>query len=147
MSHAAWGHVLRVAAANGWQPQGTQPKRAMISLQLESTYPGDQDLEGATERVAEQWKGSYLHNEWQIVVSDDAAGLAAALERALESSSDALLRIKPSRRLADKMLELRAHLRETMFTGHGQGNDDRFEIRFEQPRRQLTSERIRDLMI
>ncbi len=65
MSHATWGAILMVAEEFEWEPWGTV--RPM----------GEEDP---------SWSGTYLSNDWQTVTEEDAANIAAALERAQQTS-------------------------------------------------------------
>lgn len=60
-----WTEVLTLGLLHGWTPLGT-------------------DLGDAS------WSGSYLSNDWQRVTSEDARGLADALQRALGSDEPRL---------------------------------------------------------
>lgn len=74
-SGEAWIKVLNLAMAYGWQPMGTR-----LSSVIES-YRFD------TEEW-DEWDGTYLTNDGQTVIAEDALALAAALERALHDIPD-----------------------------------------------------------
>jgi hypothetical protein len=56
-----WSRILELAEKYGWQSKGTSAPK---------DYSGN-------------WSGDYWHNSGQIVDSDDAMGIANALEKAL----------------------------------------------------------------
>jgi hypothetical protein len=56
----------------GWQPMGTRA-------------PSMTELHGWS---TEDWDGTYLTNDGQIVITEDAFSLAAALEKALDDIPD-----------------------------------------------------------
>src|SRR5919201_1288267 len=71
-SKDAWAKVLSLAMFYGWQPMGT---RAPDIIEL---YDTD----------VEDWDGTYLANEGQTVIAEDALSLAIALEKALDDIPD-----------------------------------------------------------
>lgn len=68
VSHGAWSEILMIAFGNGWRPLGTLPPIC------------DQD--------SLKWGGNYTSNDTQLIVGEDAAGIADALERALPDIFD-----------------------------------------------------------
>ena len=74
-SGEAWIKALNLAMSYGWQPMGTR---------LSSVIEGYSfDIE-----EWEEWDGTYLTNDGQTVIAEDALALAAALERALNDIPD-----------------------------------------------------------
>jgi len=71
-SRQFWAKALELGILYGWQPLGTRPMPGMDFSKL-----------GA------EWLGVYLSNDGQIVSTEDAYALAAALERSLEDISSA----------------------------------------------------------
>lgn len=67
-----WVKALELAGLYGWQPKGTRP-------------PADLDL----YELNTEWLGTYLTNDGQIVRTEDAFWMAAALEKSLKDISDA----------------------------------------------------------
>ena len=67
-----WVKALELAGLYGWQPKGTHP-------------PADLDL----YELNTEWLGTYLTNDGQIVRTEDAFWMAAALEKSLKDISDA----------------------------------------------------------
>lgn len=63
----SWQHLLHLARAMGWDPQGTEP-------------PSD--------RQRKEWDGGYSGNDGQFVTDQDAANLADALAKALDDLPD-----------------------------------------------------------
>ncbi|HSL28290.1 MAG TPA: hypothetical protein VK900_03740 [Anaerolineales bacterium] len=80
-SGEAWIKVLNLAMAYGWQPMGTR-----LSSVIES-YRFD------TEEW-DEWDGTYLTNDGQTVIAEDALALAVALERALHDIPDFNIEIR-----------------------------------------------------
>ena len=74
-SGEAWVKALNLAMSYGWQPMGTR-----LSPVIE--YCGF-DIEEWDE-----WDGTYLTNDGQTVIAEDALALAAALERSLDDIPD-----------------------------------------------------------
>jgi hypothetical protein len=70
-SRQFWAKALELARSYGWQPVGTRPSAEFDFCEL-----------GAS------WGGTYLTNDGQIVKSEDACSLAAALERSLDDIPD-----------------------------------------------------------
>lgn len=68
----AWTKVLSLAIFYGWQPMGTR-------------VPSMTEIHGFD---AEYWDGTYLTNDGQIVVTEDALLLAIALEKSLDDIPD-----------------------------------------------------------
>jgi hypothetical protein len=68
----SWTKVLGLAIFYGWQPMGTRA-------------PSMTELHGLS---TEDWDGTYLTNDGQIVVTEDAFSLAMALEKSLDDIPD-----------------------------------------------------------
>lgn len=68
----AWAKVLSLAMLYGWQPMGTRPASRIEVSGLDT----------------EDWDGTYLSNEGQIVIAKDALSLAMALEKSLDDIPD-----------------------------------------------------------
>ncbi len=68
-SWGAWNLLLELAFRHGWRPTGTRPQ-------------WDFEDEVMQHLRGREW-GSYFWNDGQTVTAEDAAALAAALERAL----------------------------------------------------------------
>jgi hypothetical protein len=62
-----WGKLLELGRLYDWKPAGT--------------LPPESDFE---EGTADSWDGNYVVNGGERVTAEDAAGWAAALERALD---------------------------------------------------------------
>lgn len=71
-SRQFWAKALELARLYGWQPMGT------------SAIPGID-----FHKLGAEWLGTYLTNDGQVVKTEDAHSLAAALERSLGDISDA----------------------------------------------------------
>ena len=71
-SKETWTRVLSLAMFYGWQPLGTR-------------VPSMTEIHGFE---AEYWDGSYLTNDGQIVVTEDALALGGALQKALDDIPD-----------------------------------------------------------
>jgi hypothetical protein len=67
-----WIRVLSLGIFYGWKPMGTR-------------VPSITELHGFD---LEDWDGTYLTNDGQIVVTEDARSLALALEKALDDIPD-----------------------------------------------------------
>ena len=66
------GQALRLAHSYGWKPVGTHlPKFHALNVPFMD------------------WNGSYLTNDGQVVLTEDARSLASALEKALDDLPDA----------------------------------------------------------
>jgi len=78
-SRESWTRVLSLGMFYGWQPLGTRA-------------PSITELHGLN---TEDWDGTYLTNDGQIVVMEDALRLAMALERSLDDIPDFNLKIYP----------------------------------------------------
>ena len=76
----AWTKVLSLAIFYGWQPMGTR-------------VPSMTEIHGFD---AEYWDGTYLTNDGQIVVTEDALALGIALEKSLDDIPDFNLDIYPT---------------------------------------------------
>ena len=68
----AWAKLLSLAMLYGWQPMGTHPASRIEVYGLDP----------------EDWDGTYLTNDGQIVIAEDALSLAMALEKALDDIPD-----------------------------------------------------------
>lgn len=68
----SWTKVLSLAIFYGWQPMGTR-------------VPSMTEIHGFD---TEYWDGTYLTNDGQIVVTEDALALAIALEKSLDDIPD-----------------------------------------------------------
>ena len=66
VGHGPWSQTLAIAHENGWQPMGTLPPIC------------DQHMAS----------GNYSSNDSQLIVDEDAANMADALERALPGIPD-----------------------------------------------------------
>ena len=77
-SGEAWVKALNLAVFYGWQPLGTRLSSVIQSYSFE--------IEEWEEW--EEWDGTYLTNDGQSVIAEDALALAAALERALDDIPD-----------------------------------------------------------
>lgn len=75
----SWTKVLSLAIFYGWQPMGTR-------------VPSMTEIHGFD---TEYWDGTYLTNDGQIVVAEDALSLAIALEKSLDDIPDFNLRYFP----------------------------------------------------
>jgi len=78
-SRESWTKVLSLAIFYGWQPMGTR-------------VPSMTEIHGFD---TEYWDGTYLTNDGQIVVAEDALLLAIALEKSLDDIPDFNLRYFP----------------------------------------------------
>jgi hypothetical protein len=68
----AWPKVLSLGMFYGWQPMGTR-------------VPSMTEIHGLN---ADAWDGTYLTNDGQIVVTEDALSLGSALEKSLDDIPD-----------------------------------------------------------
>ena len=68
----AWAKVLSLAMLYGWKPMGTHPAS---KIEVWGMDPED-------------WDGTYLTNDGQIVIAEDALSLAMALEKSLDDIPD-----------------------------------------------------------
>jgi len=75
----SWTKVLSLAIFYGWQPMGTR-------------VPSMTEIHGFD---TEYWDGTYLTNDGQIVVTEDARSLAIALEKSLDDIPDFNLEYYP----------------------------------------------------
>jgi hypothetical protein len=75
----SWTKVLSLGMFYGWQPMGTR-------------VPSITELHGLN---TEDWDGTYLTNDGQIVVAEDALLLAIALEKSLDDIPDFNLEVYP----------------------------------------------------
>jgi hypothetical protein len=88
----AWAKVLSLAMLYGWKPMGTHPASR---IEVEGMDP-------------EEWDGTYLTNDGQIVIAEDALSLSIALEKSLDDIPDfniELDRIPKSREVEDNLPE------------------------------------------
>lgn len=94
----AWPYTFDLAVAFGWKPAGTKPQ-VLVNAETGEVIDEEADdapfsLDVPTKLVMDledkSWDGSnYFSNDGQLVTSEDAAALAAALERALQAYRDA----------------------------------------------------------
>ncbi len=68
----SWTRLLSLAIFYGWQPMGTRA-------------PSMTEIHGFHD---ESWDGTYLTNDGQIVVTEDALALGSALEKSLDDIPD-----------------------------------------------------------
>jgi len=85
LSKETWFKILGLAQFYGWQPMGTLPP-----------YLHNLRKPINTKGVNNDWDGTYLRNEGQVVRSEDALALAIALNTALDDIPD----VNPERDLA-----------------------------------------------
>jgi hypothetical protein len=78
-SKESWTRILSLAMFYGWQPMGTR-------------VPSITELHGLN---FEDWDGTYLTNDGQIVVLEDALRLGMALEKSLDDIPDFNLEVYP----------------------------------------------------
>jgi hypothetical protein len=78
-SKESWTRVLSLGMFYGWQPMGTR-------------VPSITELHGLND---EYWDGTYLTNDGQIVVTEDAYSLGIALEKSLDDIPDFNLEVYP----------------------------------------------------
>jgi hypothetical protein len=78
-SRESWVRILSLAMFYGWQPMGTR-------------VPSITELHGLS---TEDWDGTYLTNDGQIVVTEDALSLGIALEKSLDDIPDFNLEVYP----------------------------------------------------
>ena len=71
-SKDTWTKLLSLGMFYGWQPLGTR-------------VPSMSEIHGFN---ADAWDGTYLTNDGQIVVAEDALSLAMALEKSLDDIPD-----------------------------------------------------------
>ena len=71
-SRESWTKLLSLALFYGWQPMGTR-------------VPSMTEVHGFE---IEYWDGTYLTNDGQIVVAEDALSLGMALEKSLDDIPD-----------------------------------------------------------
>ena len=74
-SGEAWIRVLNLAMFYGWQPMGTRLSSVVESYDFEM-------------EEWDEWDGTYLTNDGQSIIAEDALALAAALERSLDDIPD-----------------------------------------------------------
>jgi hypothetical protein len=78
-SGESWVKVLSLGMFYGWQPMGTR-------------VPSITELHGF---ISEDWDGTYLTNDGQIVVREDALRLGIALKKSLDDIPDFNLEVYP----------------------------------------------------
>ena len=78
-SKESWVKILNLAMFYGWQPLGTR-------------VPSITEIHGL---IFEDWDGTYLTNDGQIVVAEDALRLGRALEKSLDDIPDFNLEVHP----------------------------------------------------
>jgi len=78
-SKESWVNILNLAMFYGWQPLGTR-------------VPSITEIHGL---IFEDWDGTYLTNDGQIVVAEDALRLGRALEKSLDDIPDFNLEVYP----------------------------------------------------
>jgi hypothetical protein len=78
-SKESWTKLLSLGIFYGWQPMGTR-------------VPSMTELHGFT---GEYWDGTYLTNDGQIVVAEDALSWGSALEKSLDDIPDFNLEYYP----------------------------------------------------
>src|SRR5215211_210220 len=76
----SWTRVLSLGMFYGWQPMGTH-------------VPSMTEIHGFHD---EYWDGTYLTNDGQIVVTEDALALGIALEKSLDDIPDFNLDVYPT---------------------------------------------------
>ena len=76
-SRQFWAKTLELAGLYGWQSKGTQPPLHLDFYELNA-----------------DWHGTYLTNDGQVVKTEDAFLLAAALEKSLDHIPDANIKSK-----------------------------------------------------
>ena len=77
LSWVGWRRMLQLAQEFGWTPEGTVE---MDYMQLDADFP-DKETAARAERAG------YFSNDGQLVTDTDAAAIAMALRRALQSPS------------------------------------------------------------
>jgi hypothetical protein len=78
-SRESWTKLLSLGMFYGWQPMGTR-------------IPSMTEIHGFH---TEAWDGTYLTNDGQIVVTEDALALGIALEKSLDDIPDFNLEMDP----------------------------------------------------
>ena len=78
-SSESWTKLLSLGMFYGWQPMGTR-------------VPSMTEIHGFHD---EAWDGTYLTNDGQIVVTEDALALGIALEKSLDDIPDFNLEMYP----------------------------------------------------
>jgi hypothetical protein len=78
-SSESWTKLLSLGLFYGWQPMGTR-------------VPSMTEIHGFH---TEAWDGTYLTNDGQIVVTEDALALGIALEKSLDDIPDFNLEMYP----------------------------------------------------
>jgi hypothetical protein len=74
ISKQSWVKILSLARFYGWQPMGTRPPSP--------------SLYGPLGLEDEVWGETYLRNDGQTVIAEDALSLAMALEKSLDDIPD-----------------------------------------------------------
>lgn len=70
-----WDRVLSLAHQYGWEPRGTRPGAPAYMYCM---------TEAEEKELDQNWNGNYVTNDGEIVTPEDAAAMAAALEKALD---------------------------------------------------------------
>lgn len=84
-----WGAALDLAYRyGGWEPAGTNFNADMVRAECEMHDCSPEEIEAAIAENRAAWDGTYFTNDYQVVTAEDAANLAAALERALADVPD-----------------------------------------------------------
>lgn len=78
-SSESWNRILSLALFCGWQPLGTR-------------VPSMTEIHGFH---ADYWDGTYLSNDGQIVVAEDALAMGIALAKSLDDIPDFNLEVYP----------------------------------------------------
>ena len=79
-SRDSWVKLLSLGLFYGWQPMGTR-------------VPSMTEIHGFHD---EYWDGTYLTNDGQIVVAEDALALRVALKKSLDDIPDFNLEVYPT---------------------------------------------------
>jgi hypothetical protein len=85
-SRRTWRTILEQAHEYGWDPIGTKPPEFIVYAQDGVTV--DEVGTRAGRQYHGNWDGGYFTNDHQVVVDEDAANIADALERALGDVPD-----------------------------------------------------------
>ena len=70
LPHWAWQELLGTAEQNGWKPVGTEPPN----------LPDGYESPGG-------WQGGYLTNDYQLVTTGDAQGIADGVASGLQANA------------------------------------------------------------
>ena len=85
-SNYGWRAALELAHEHGWEPAGTVPPKFTVYALDGVTV--DEVRTRAERQSYANWSGGYFTNDYQVVSDEDAANIAAALERALDDVPD-----------------------------------------------------------